>query len=199
MIPHRVQKKRVIVMDCDITFPEDVWKKIMRHVLGRHFADLRGNGPGWSFSQTHLETFCLMVNEKMDEATVSDGEKSVVITKTQTTTCSEPVEATVSDGEKSVVITKTQTTTCSEPVEATVPDGEKSVAITKTQTTTCSEQEEEMETTFSDGEKSVASVETQTCSKLFSSEKGNKTYKFDIDDQIRLFVDQWSQKVNFLV
>jgi hypothetical protein len=161
-------------MDCDITFPEDVWKKIMRHVLGRHFADLRGKGPGWSFSHTHLETFCLMVAEKMEKTTVSDGEISVSSTKTQTTTSSEQEE-----------------------VWETVSDGEKSVANVETQTTTS--EQEDVRTTVSDGEKSVANVETQTCSKLFASEEGNKIYKFDIDDQIRLFADQWSQKVNFLV
>lgn len=203
MIQHVVQKKRVIVMDCDITLGEDVWKKIMRHVLGRHFADLRGKGPGWSFSHTHLGTFCSMVKEALllvsdekDTTSVgSGGEPSSVQTSQNQTIDEEPV----SFDEKSFQDSETQTTDDEE--EQSVPDIENR---------TLDEEEEQQtgqnscgtQTTDDEEEHSVRDIETQTCSKIFleTTKKSGHVYKFDVDDQIRFFVDHWTQKIKlFLV
>lgn len=62
MIKHQVQKKRVVVRDKDIPFEEEKWKIIMRHVLGRHYMDLQGDGPAWSFSHNHWDTFVNLVS-----------------------------------------------------------------------------------------------------------------------------------------
>ena len=191
MIQHVVQKKRVIVMDCDITIGEDVWKKIMRHVLGRHFMDLRGKGPGWSFSHTHLETFSDMVKKHLS----SDETKSC---------CSDDKEEQQSSDEQETTISQTSCSSTdddetSQTVEEQDPSSDdRSFQDSETQTvetvlSCCVEQKEE--------NKSVQKIETQTCSKiLFETKQHEKhVYKFDVDDQVRFFVDHWTQKANFLV
>lgn len=64
MIPHTVQRKRVIVRDEDISMGEEAWKTVMRHVLGRHYADLQGKGPAWSFAHHHWDTFAGLVSQE---------------------------------------------------------------------------------------------------------------------------------------
>ena len=214
MIQHIVQKKRGIVRDCDITIGEEDWKKIMRHVLGRHFADLRGKGPGWSFSHTHLETFSNMVEKHI--ALLSDQ-------KENTSSCSEDEKSTrtsleeeeqFSFDEKSV---EPQTTRilCSSTddettLETTLEDeqqssssDEKSFQDSETQT----DEEDLNHNSFNIGLnednnfQSFQNSETQTCSKILFETKpnGKHVYKFDVDDHIRFFVDHWTQKAKFLV
>jgi len=208
MIQHVVQKKRVIVMDCDITIGEDLWKKIMRHVLGRHFADLRGKGPGWSFSHTHLNTFCSMVeehlpllsNEQETSSTCSDeGQQSVQNSETQTTD---------DEGQQSVQNSGSGTQTTDEEEHDLSEEEQQSVQNSLgTQTTDDEEQQSSLhdsETqTMTVDEKSVQDNETQTCFKICletnRSEQKQHVYKFDVDDQVRFFVDHWTQKAKFLV
>lgn len=206
MIEHIIQKKRVIVMDCDITIGEDDWKKIMRHVLGRHFVDLRGKGPGWSFSQTHLETFLSMVEKHV--ASLSDQKETTCICsedeKSSTQTSVEKEEQLSSD-EKSVepeTIDEETTTEINleEEQQSFSSSDDKSVHNSETQT-----DEEDFnnnsvvieQTNF----QSFQNSQTQTCSKIFFETKqhGKHVYKFDVDDQIRFFVDHWTQKAKFLV
>lgn len=200
MIQHVVQKKRVIVMDCDITIGEDDWKKIMRHVLGRHFADLRGKGPGWSFSHTHLETFSSMVDKHLssDEAKSSCSDDK----STETSTDGKEEEQQSSD-EQETTISQTSCSSTDDETAQTVEEqdpssDDRSFQSSDTQTAEnvvlpcCVEQKEI---------KSVQNNETQTCSPiLFETKKLEKhVYKFDVDDQVRFFVDHWKQKANFLV
>ena len=204
MIQHVIQKKRVIVMDCDITIGEDAWKKIMRHVLGRHFADLRGNGPGWSFSHTHLDTFCRMVQEHLpllsnepetphdgsEEEPFSSDEKSFQDSETQTT----------DDGETSVQNSSSGTQTTDNELNE---EEQHSVQNSLGTQTTDDEQSfvHDSETQTVD-EKSIQDSETQTCSKhILETKKSEQqhVYKFDVDDQVRFFVDHWIQKTNFLL
>jgi hypothetical protein len=214
MIQHIVQKKRVIVRDCDITIGEDVWRKIMRHVLGRHFSDLRGKGPGWSFSYTHLETFSAMVGKHL--ALLSDQKET-------TSSCSEDEKSTqtsveeeeqLSFDEKSVEPQTTQILSSSTDDETTIDTtledeqqcsscDEKSFQNSETQT----DEEDVNNNSFHIGSneesnlQSFQNSETQTCSKILfeTKQNGNHVYKFDVDDHIRFFVDRWTQKVNFLV
>ena len=133
MIPYVVQKKRVVVMDGDITIQEEVWRNIMRHVLGRHFDNLRGKGPGWSFSHTHLDTFSNMVEKLQEESLETSSSKS-------------------------------QEEECSE---------------VGTQTTSGLEEE-------------CSEVGTQTSSG--TEETTPHVYRFDVDDQVRSFVDNWCKR-----
>jgi hypothetical protein len=174
MIHHVIQKKRVIVMDCDITMGEDVWRKIMRHVLGRHFADLRGKGPGWSFSHTHLETFSNMVKEHLSALPEENKE-------TTTTTHICPEKQSFQDSE-------TQTTG-DDGQEGTHPPAQN-----------CCHNGPSLQ---NNDQKSFGNSETQTCPKVLLlgetvSDKKH-VYRFDVDEQVRLFVDHWVQKANFLV
>jgi hypothetical protein len=138
MIKHTLQKKRVIVMDCDVDLDGDHWKSIMRHVLGRHYTDLQGNGPGWSFSHNHLDTFL----EKIEN--------------TEKNTCS-----------------STQTETKQEIIQ------EKNVCS--------STQTEENE------------KQQNVCSSTQTENNVPHSYKYDIDDSVRFFVDKWIQQYNFVL
>lgn len=213
MIEHIIQKKRVIVMDCDITIGEDDWKKIMRHILGRHFVDLRGQGPGWSFSQTHLETFLSMVEKHV--ASLSDQKETTCICsedEKSSTQKSTDEEEKLSSDEKSVE-PETSSTLCSSTDKETTSEtsleeeqqsfsssDDKSVQNSETQT-----DEDDVNNNFVDIEQtnfqSFQNSQTQTCSKIFFETKqhGKHVYKFDVDDQIRFFVDHWTQKAKFLV
>jgi len=139
MIKHTLQKKRVIVMDCDVDVDGDQWKSVMRHVLGRHYADLQGNGPGWSFSHNHLDTFL----EK-----ISKQEK---IVQTETTK-------------------QLEQPTCQE----------KNVCSVDVQT-------EEHE------------KQPNVCSSTQTENNVPHSYKYDIDDSVRFFVDKWIQQYNFVL
>lgn len=201
MIQHVVQKKRVIVMDCDITIGEDDWKKIMRHVLGRHFADLRGKGPGWSFSHTHLETFSSMVDKHLssDEAKSSCSDDK----STEISTDDKKEEQQSSDEQETTILQTSCSSTDDDETSQTIEEqdpssDDRSFQDIETQTvesvlSCCVEQKKE--------NKSVQNNETQTCSPiLFETKKLEKhVYKFDVDDQVRFFVDHWKQKANFLV
>ena len=188
MIQHVVQKKRVIVMDCDITIGEDVWKKIMRHVLGRHFVDLQGKGPGWSFSHTHLDTFSDMVDKHL-----SSGEKET----TSTFSDEKSTQTSMDDGEEPQSSDEHVQNSCSSTDEETTQtdvgeedvssDDDKSFQNNDTQT-----DENLLERKY------VQNNETQTCPKILfetTTNHGKHVYKFDVDDNVRLFVDYWRQKV----
>ena len=207
MIEHIIQKKRVIVMDCDITIGEDDWKKIMRHVLGRHFVDLRGQGPGWSFSQTHLETFLSMVEKHV--ASLSDQKETTCICsedEKSSTQKSTDEEKKLSSDEKSVELettdeeTTTTETNLEEEQQSVSSSDDKSVQNSETQT-----DEDDVNNNFVDIEQTnfqcFQNSETQTCSKILfeTKQNGKHVYKFDVDDHIRFFVDQWAQKAKFLV
>lgn len=161
MIPYVVQKKRVVVMDCDITIQEEIWRKIMRHVLGRHFDNLRGKGPGWSFSHTHLDTFSSMVEKLQEGCPETSGLMEESFSEVGTQTSSEPAEEEFSSD-----VEKLQEG-CPEP-------------------TSGSEEEE------------CPEVGTQTSS---SPEKETllHMYRFDVDDQVRSYVDHWCKKFHIVL
>jgi len=141
MIKHKVQKKRVIVMDCDVGLDEEKWKNIMRHVLGRHYADLQGSGPGWSFSINHLETFLEKVSKTTMENTVPEEETA--------------------NQEQNVCSTQTE---------------EKNVIL------------------LEQGQQTIQ-TEQNACSTQTENDIPN-AYKYDIDDNVRFFVDKWIQQHN---
>lgn len=83
MIKHIVQKKRVVIRDEDIPFDEERWKTIMRHVLGRHYTDLQGDGPAWSFAHHHWDTFAKLIQDDTTPATVVPPTTNSVCTQTE--------------------------------------------------------------------------------------------------------------------
>lgn len=144
MIKHTIQKKRVIVMDCDVDIDDNQWKSIMRHVLGRHYADLQGNGSGWSFSHNHLDTFL----EKCSNQEKEQADETCLLDKTK-----------------------------DQELQIFLPEDNKPET-----------REQELQTLVI--EQKVCSTQTETVPHV---------YKYDIDDNVRFFVDKWIQRYNFVL
>ena len=70
MIKYVVEKNRVIVRD--ISIPNNEWKYIMKRVLGKHYTNLQGNGPAWTFSSVHMETFQSELDKLLSSTMVQD-------------------------------------------------------------------------------------------------------------------------------
>lgn len=75
MVKYIVKKKRVIVRDIS-SIPLEEWKSVMKRVIGRYYTDLQGEGPAWTFSIVHLDTFQSELNKRVvgqEEMTTSQS------------------------------------------------------------------------------------------------------------------------------
>jgi len=92
MLHYEIEAKRVLVMDEEIEkegISSEVLQKIMKMILGRHYADLNKKGPGWSFPRYALEKF-----QEMLEKEVSTKESIEILAtaiETKDSTCQTPV------------------------------------------------------------------------------------------------------------
>jgi hypothetical protein len=92
MLHYDIEVKRVLVMDEEIEkegISGEAWQKIMKMILGRHYADLNKKGPGWSFPRYALEKFQEML-EKEVVSTKESIETLATAIETKDSTCQTP-------------------------------------------------------------------------------------------------------------
>jgi hypothetical protein len=63
----KIEKKRIVILDKDLEGVDmEEWKRIMRHVLGRHYRTIKNyEGSGWTFPSHALEIFESMISKLM--------------------------------------------------------------------------------------------------------------------------------------
>lgn len=64
-----IEKKRVVVKG-----EKKDWQSIMRQVGGRHYTNLKGNGPAWTFAKDHLEKFLALSQSSSQPSSEHDDD-----------------------------------------------------------------------------------------------------------------------------
>lgn len=183
MSRYMIEKKRVVVRG-----EKKDWQSIMRQVGGRHYTNLKGNGPAWTFAKDHLEKFLALsnhfssssssehdndddVSEQQSDDTGSSGSRSGM-------TCIIDENKDFADywspPSPSRLVVREPPIVENDPHETDVSEVEQKSSSSEHDDSQDMEEEEKIE---------VSSVSTQTDT--------HPTYLYDVDEQTQQFISQW--------
>lgn len=179
-----IEKKRVVVRGA-----KKDWQSIMRQVGGRHYTNLKGNGPAWTFAKDHLEKFLALSNHSSSSSSSEHEDDDVSEQQSDDTgssgsgsgmTCIIDENKDFADywspPSPSRLVVREPPIVENDPHETDVSEVEQKSSSSSSEHDDSQDMEEEEKI-------EVSSVSTQTDT--------HPTYLYDVDEQTQQFISQW--------
>lgn len=190
MVQYTINKNRVIIRDEHVCYNPIQWKTMMRQVIGRHYSNLQGNGPAWSFSSQNLETFSKLISQTIIQPDQSSDEHSVTSSCYHFTDDVEQQSSISSEEEQKSISSEKQQSSISSEKQQSISSEEQQQSISSEEEQQSSISSSSIGEEVSEIQPVFSSIATQT---EWQEEK-LMTYSYDVDENLKKFVKNWIYK-----